>query len=103
MYSNILESLKTKYQFLINKTKRYNIKGRKFIGSPFKYYFTDIGLRNAKLNFSQPEQTHIMENIIYNELLAYLFPLNPFAFHSFSIAQIFSQKVADFLRIVYIP
>lgn len=55
--------------FLINKTKRYNIKGRKFIGSPFKYYFTDIGLRNAKLNFSQPEQTHIMENIIYNELL----------------------------------
>lgn len=55
--------------FLINKAKRYNIKGRKYINSPFKYYFTDIGLRNARLNFRQQEQTHIMENIIYNELL----------------------------------
>ena len=55
--------------FLISKAKRYNVKGRKYIGSPFKYYFTDIGLRNARLNFRQQEQTHIMENIIYNELL----------------------------------
>lgn len=55
--------------FIINKAKRYDIKGRKYINSPFKYYFTDIGLRNCRLNFSQQEQTHIMENIIYNELI----------------------------------
>ena len=55
--------------FLIRKTYRYDIKGRKYINSPFKYYFSDIGLRNAKLNFRQQEQTHIMENIIYNELV----------------------------------
>ncbi len=55
--------------FLISCAKRYDIKGRKYIGSPQKYYFTDLGLRNARLNFRQTEQTHIMENIIYNELL----------------------------------
>lgn len=55
--------------FIINKASRYDIKGRKYIGSPFKYYFTDVGLRNAKLNFRQQEENHIMENIIYNELL----------------------------------
>lgn len=55
--------------FLINKVKRYDIKGKKYIQSPFKYYFSDIGLRNARLNFHQQEETHIMENIIYNELL----------------------------------
>lgn len=55
--------------FLISKACRYDIKGRKYIGSPFKYYFTDIGLRNARLNFRQQEQTHIMENILYNELI----------------------------------
>ena len=55
--------------FLINKTERYDIKGKKYISSPFKYYFTDIGLRNARLNFRQQEENHIMENIIYNELL----------------------------------
>ena len=55
--------------FIINKVSRYDIKGRKYIGSPFKYYFTDIGLRNAQLNFRQQEENHIMENIIYNELL----------------------------------
>lgn len=55
--------------FLIRKTSRYDIKGRKYINSPFKYYFSDIGLRNARLNFRQQEQTHIMENIIYNELV----------------------------------
>ena len=54
--------------FLIRKATRYDIKGRKYINSPFKYYFSDIGLRNARLNFRQQEQTHIMENIIYNEL-----------------------------------
>lgn len=54
--------------FLVYKTQRYNIKGRKYIGTPFKYYFSDIGLRNAMLNFRQQEENHIMENIIYNEL-----------------------------------
>ncbi len=55
--------------FLIRKATRYDIKGRKYINSPFKYYFSDVGLRNARLNFRQQEQTHIMENIIYNELV----------------------------------
>lgn len=55
--------------FLINKAQRYDIKGKSYINSPFKFYFTDIGLRNCRLNFRQQEQTHIMENIIYNELL----------------------------------
>ena len=54
--------------FLISKAKRYDIKGRKYINTPMKYYFTDLGLRNARLNFRQYEETHIMENIIYNEL-----------------------------------
>ena len=53
----------------MNKVERYDIKGRKYIASPFKYYFTDVGLRNARLNFRQQEENHIMENIIYNELL----------------------------------
>ena len=55
--------------FLLSKSHRYDIKGRKYIGSPQKYYFSDIGLRNARLNFRQTEETHIMENIIYNELI----------------------------------
>lgn len=55
--------------FLISKAKRYDIKGKKYIGSPFKYYFVDVGLRNARLNFRQYEKTHIMENILYNELI----------------------------------
>ena len=55
--------------FLISKSNRYDIKGRKYIGANLKYYFTDIGLRNARLNFRQQEPTHIIENIVYNELL----------------------------------
>lgn len=55
--------------FLISRAERYDVKGKKYISSPYKYYFTDIGLRNARLNFRQQEETHIMENIIYNELL----------------------------------
>ena len=54
--------------FLIEKAQRYDIKGRKYIGANLKYYFTDLGLRNARLNFRQQEPTHIMENIVYNEL-----------------------------------
>lgn len=55
--------------FLLSKAMRYDVKGRKYIGTPMKYYFVDVGLRNARLNFRQQEESHIMENIIYNELL----------------------------------
>jgi hypothetical protein len=55
--------------FLISKAGRYDIKGRKYVGANLKYYFSDVGLRNARLNFRQQEPTHIMENIVYNELL----------------------------------
>jgi len=55
--------------FLISKANRYDIKGRKYVGANLKYYFVDMGLRNARLNFRQQEPTHIMENIVYNELL----------------------------------
>lgn len=54
--------------FVINKANRYNVKGRKYIGTPVKYYFEDVGLRNARLGFRQIEETHLMENIVYNEL-----------------------------------
>jgi len=54
--------------FLVESALRYNIKGKAYIETPQKYYFTDLGLRNARLNFRQFEQTHIMENVIYNEL-----------------------------------
>ncbi len=54
--------------FLISETKRYDVKGRRYIDTPLKYYFEDIGLRNARLNFRQMEEPHLMENIIYNEL-----------------------------------
>ena len=55
--------------FLIEKAKRYDVKGKKYIQTPYKFYFTDMGLRNCRLNFRQQEETHIMENIIFNELL----------------------------------
>ncbi len=55
--------------FLINKAQKYDVKGKKYINTPFKYYFEDMGLRNARLNFRQVDKGHIMENIIYNELL----------------------------------
>lgn len=55
--------------FLISRAMRYDIKGKKYIDTPFKYYFADMGLRNALLNFRQVEPTHIMENIIYNHLI----------------------------------
>lgn len=54
--------------FLLYQAKRYDVKGRKYIGSPLKYYYSDVGLRNARLNFRQQEENHIMENLIYNEL-----------------------------------
>ena len=54
--------------FLVEEALRYDVKGRKYIGTPLKYYFEDVGLRNARLGFRQVEETHLMENIIYNEL-----------------------------------
>lgn len=56
--------------YLISKANRYDIKGRKYIAAKLKYYFTDVGLRNARLKFRQQEPTHLMENVVYNELLA---------------------------------
>ena len=54
--------------FLITRAERYDVKGKRYIASPYKYYFEDVGLRNARLNFRQQEENHIMENMIYNEL-----------------------------------
>lgn len=54
--------------FLIEKATRYDIKGKRYVNSPYKYYFMDLGLRNARINFRQSERTHLMENLIYNEL-----------------------------------
>ena len=56
--------------FIIGKAHQYDVKGKRYIDTPLKYYFTDVGLRNARLNFRQQEENHIMENIIYNELAA---------------------------------
>ena len=55
--------------FLIEKAVRYDVKGRKYIGTPAKYYYIDLGLRNARLGFRQLEETHIMENVLYNDLI----------------------------------
>lgn len=57
-----------KDSFLLSKAERYDVKGKKYISTPYKLYFEDTGLRNARLNFRQIEETHLMENIIYNEL-----------------------------------
>ncbi|MCM1186126.1 MAG: ATP-binding protein [Lachnoclostridium sp.] len=54
--------------FIVSEANRYDVKGRRYIGTPLKYYFEDVGLRNARLGFRQAEETHLMENIIYNEL-----------------------------------
>ncbi len=56
--------------FVIHAAQRYDVKGRRYIGTPMKYYFEDVGLRNARLGFRQTEETHLMENVIYNELRA---------------------------------
>ena len=57
-----------KEAFIITEANRYDVKGRKYIGTPLKYYFEDVGLRNARLGFRQVEETHLMENVVYNEL-----------------------------------
>ena len=65
--SNYLKYLQD--SFVVEKAERYDIKGRKHISTPSKYYYSDLGLRNALLNFRQFEETHLMENAIYNELI----------------------------------
>ena len=76
LHSNINANIIRQYieylenAFIIHRANRYDVKGRKYIGSPSKYYFEDVGLRNARLEFRQTEETHLMENIIYNELRA---------------------------------
>lgn len=62
--------------FIIEEAKRFDVKGRKYIGSPFKYYFCDLGLRNVRMNFRQLEPTHAMENVLYNELRARAFSVD---------------------------
>jgi predicted AAA+ superfamily ATPase len=54
--------------FLLQRSERYDVKGRKYIKTPVKYYFSDVGLRNARLGFRQQEETHIMENVLFNDL-----------------------------------
>jgi ATPase len=63
---NYIDYLKN--AFIISEVNRYDVKGRKYIGTPLKYYFEDVGLRNARLGFRQIEEAHLMENVIYNEL-----------------------------------
>lgn len=62
--------------FILCKSYRYDIKGKRYINTPLKYYFSDVGLRNAKLNFRQQEENHIMENIVYNELATRAFDID---------------------------
>lgn len=59
--------------FIVSRATRYDIKGRKYIDTPQKYYFSDVGLRNARINFRQIEENHTMENILFNELVARYF------------------------------
>ena len=66
--NDLINVLASKIGSLTNQANRYDVKGRKYIGTPLKYYFEDVGLRNARLGFRQIEETHIMENVIYNEL-----------------------------------
>ena len=68
LFKEYLVNEGVKDSFLIDSAIRYDIKGKKYINTPSKYYFTDLGLRNARLNFRQVEETHVMENIIFNEL-----------------------------------
>lgn len=56
--------------FILSQAQRYDVKGRSYISTPLKYYYSDVGLRNARLNFRQQEENHIMENVLYNELIA---------------------------------
>lgn len=73
--------------FVLERATRYDIKGRKYIDSPFKYYFEDLGLRNARLGFRQVEPTRMMENMLYNELRAVGMKVN--------VGQVFSEAKGE--------
>jgi len=62
--------------FILSQAQRYDVKGKSYISTPLKYYYTDVGLRNARLNFRQQEENHIMENVLYNELVARRFSVD---------------------------
>lgn len=67
--ADIVERYGVEDAFIFENARRYDVKGRRYFDSPMKYYATDVGLRNARLNFRQIEQTHLMENVLYNELV----------------------------------
>ncbi len=87
--------------FLLYKAYRYDIKGKKYIDTPLKYYFSDVGLRNARLNFRQQEENHIMENVIFNELLVREFDVDvgmvPYSYRNQDGQSIRSQLEIDFV------
>ncbi len=87
--------------FLIDEASRFDIKGKKYMSTPLKYYFTDVGLRNARLNFRQQEENHIMENIIFNELHVRDFDVDigvvPYSHMDGSGKKIRSQLEVDFV------
>lgn len=100
------ETIKTYLQyicdsFLVEKAMRYDVKGKKYIDTPYKYYFSDLGLRNARINFRQDEKTHLMENVIFNELVSRGFNVDigvvPFVVSDASGKQKRTQLEIDFV------
>lgn len=81
--------------FLVEKSTRFDIKGKRYINSPYKYYFMDLGLRNARINFRQSEKSHLMENLIYNELKVRGFNVDVGVVPTVSIAQDGKQHRAN--------
>lgn len=81
--------------FLVEKSTRFDIKGKRYINSPYKYYFMDLGLRNARINFRQSEKSHLMENMIYNELKVRGFNVDVGVVPTVSIAQDGKQHRAN--------
>lgn len=87
--------------YLLRKSQRYDVKGRSYISTPLKYYYSDMGLRNARLNFRQQEENHIMENVLYNELIARGFSVDvgvvPYHWKTEDGKTIHSQLEIDFI------
>lgn len=87
--------------YLLRKSQRYDVKGRSYISTPLKYYYSDVGLRNARLNFRQQEENHIMENVLYNELVARGFSVDvgvvPYHWKTEDGKTIHSQLEIDFI------
>ena len=87
--------------YLLRKSQRYDVKGRSYISTPLKYYYSDVGLRNARLNFRLQEENHIMENVLYNELIARGFSVDvgvvPYHWKTDEGKTIHSQLEIDFI------